>query len=62
MFKAEKNTLTIPKIVLSKEENFEETIKRYFSSLDLDFEVKGIAKINLGNDGSQNFYRCTYFV
>jgi hypothetical protein len=60
--KAENNNLTIPKIILNKEAGFEESINNYLQSLNLDYKVRGIVKVNLGNNGTNNFYKITYFV
>ena len=62
MCKGDNDFITIPKIVLNKEANFDETLRRYLESLSLDFQVKGIAKINIDNNGLHNFYRTTYFI
>ena len=62
LIKAENNYLNIPKITLSKEAGFEESIKSYLQSHNLDYKIKGIAKINIGNDGNNNFYKMTFFV
>jgi hypothetical protein len=53
--------LSLPLINSANEDTYSESIKKYCLDLQLKVDLKGIVRMEIGNDLDHNYYRCIYY-